>query len=79
MRRSSATTRLIVKTVRVLHMTVDMLSEPDRGVAMRSAGTADRRVDLWRTREASSRLDFVRVPLRFVHDTNSMMMSSAKR
>ena len=44
MRRSSAITGLIVKALHMLHETVDVLSEPERDVAMRDVGTATKRV-----------------------------------
>ena len=62
MRRRSATTGLIVKASSVLHKTVGMLSDTERGAAMQNVGTASSRVALCRMRVLSSRLEFVIVP-----------------
>ena len=78
MRRSSATTRFIFKALCGLHKTVGWLSDPERGAAMRAAGTAARRVALWRTRVVRSRSEFVKVPLRFVCETNCVMISGVQ-
>ena len=43
MQRRSATIRFIVEASHVLHKMVVVLSDPDRGAAMRAVGTADRR------------------------------------
>ena len=55
MQRRSATTGFIVKALRVLHEMVGVLSDPERGTAMRVVGTAAMRVALWRTRTAIPR------------------------
>ena len=70
------TTGLIVKDSHVIHETADVLSDPERGPAMRAAGPAAGRVALWRTRPESLRSEFVRVPLMFIEKNNSAMMSS---
>ena len=70
MRRRSETTGLIVKGSRVLQETVGVLSDPERGAAIRASGNATRRVVLWRMRAASSRSEFVIVPLRFPTSLN---------
>ena len=63
MRSSSETTGLIIEALRVLHKTVDVLSNRERGVSMYAVGTAIRRVALWRTRTAILRSEFTIVPL----------------
>ena len=55
MRRRSATTRLIMKASHMLQETVGVLSEPERGAAMRALGTALRRVASCKMRAVSSR------------------------
>ena len=70
MRRSSATTRLIVEVLRMLQETVGVLSDLERGAAMHASGAAVRRVALWKTRLESSRSQFVIVPLRFLTRLN---------
>ena len=62
MRRRSATTRLIVEASRVLQETVGVLSELERGAAMRALETASRRVASCKTRAASLRSELVIVP-----------------
>ena len=62
MQRRSATTELIVKASCVLQEIVGVLSEPERGAAMRSLGTASRRVASCKTRVVSSRSELVIVP-----------------
>ena len=74
MQRRSATPGLIFEALRVLHDTVGVLSDPERGAAMRAAGTAARRVALWRMRAVSSRSEFKTVSLRFVGKNSSEMM-----
>ena len=44
--RRSATNMLITKASRVIHKTVGILSNPERGAAMCTVGTAARRVVL---------------------------------
>ena len=44
MRRRSATTGLIVEAFHMLHRKAGMLSDPERGMDMRTVGTAARRV-----------------------------------
>ena len=58
----------------MLHNTMGVLSDPERGAAVSAAGTVVRRVASWRTRVASLRSEFVSVPLRFVYETNYAMM-----
>ena len=78
MRIRSATTRLIAEASRMLHETASMLSEPGRGTAMRAGGTASNTIASRRTREASSRLDFVIVPSVFLDETKSVMISGSQ-
>ena len=59
----SATTGLIVESLRMLHKTVSVLSNPQCGTAMRAAGTSSMRVASWRTKAASSRSEFASIPL----------------
>ena len=61
-RRRSATTGLIMEASRVLKDTVGVLSEPERGAAMRAFGTSLRRVASCKIRAASSRSELVIVP-----------------
>ena len=44
MQRRSATTELIIEALRMLQETVGLLSDPERGAAMRASGTAYGRV-----------------------------------
>ena len=44
MRRKSATAGLVAEASRLLHEMVDMIFNPDCGTAMRTVGTAARRV-----------------------------------
>ena len=78
MRRRSATTGFIVKSSRVLHETVGVLSDPERGIAMRASGTTTREVGLWRTMAASLGSEFVFVPLRFGDENKFAMMSEGQ-
>ena len=80
MRRRSTTTGLMADASRLLQDTVDVLSIPERGVAMFASGHTSRRVALWGggTREASSRSDLVSFPPGFLSDINSTMMLGGK-
>ena len=78
MKRESVTTGLIAEASRVLHETVGVLSKLKRGAAMRAVGTANRRVASCRTRAASLRSEFLIVPLGFIGETNSAMMSGGQ-
>ena len=60
--RRSATTGLVMEASHVLQETVGVLSEPERGAAMRSLGTASRRVASCKIRAARSRSELVIVP-----------------
>ena len=73
-----ANTGLIVEASCMLHKMVGVLSDLDRGAAMRASGTVTRRVDSWRTRVASSRLELVIWPSRLVSKTKSAMMSGGQ-
>ena len=75
MRRRSVITGLIVEAPHVIHKTVGMLSNLERGAAMWAVGTAARRVASQRMRVASSRQEFVIFPSRFFNENNSAMMS----
>ena len=46
MRRRFATTGLIIEASNVLHEIVGVLSDPEHGAAMRTVGTATKRVAL---------------------------------
>ena len=78
MQRRSEITGLVVEDLRVLHKTVGMLSDPERGADMRAVGTDARRVTSWRTRTASLRLKFVIVPSIYFDEIKSAMMSSSQ-
>ena len=53
--RRSSTTRLIVEVLRILHVVVGVLSDPEHDTLMCAAGNNTRRVALWRRRAARSR------------------------
>ena len=78
MRRKSATTGLVVDTSLVLQEMVGVLYDPDWGAAIVASGHVSSKVDLWRTRAASSRLEFVRVPSVFLSDISALMMSDCQ-
>ena len=73
--RRSSTTRLIVEVLRILHVVVGVLSDPEHDTLMCAAGNNTRRVALWRRRAASSRSEFVIFNYGLVADTKSLMMS----
>ena len=52
----------------MLQEKVDVLSEPERGEAMRALGTASSRVDSCTARAARSRSELVIMPLGLVDD-----------
>ena len=62
MQRKSATAGLIVEASCVLQETVGVLSESERGVAMRALGTAPMSLASYKTRVAISRSEFVIAP-----------------
>ena len=78
MRRTSATTGLIVKASFVLEEIVGVLSGPERGMSMRDSGTFSRRVSSWRTRVEISRSEFAIFPLRLVNKTKYTMISDGQ-
>ena len=76
--RRYTTNGLISKASSVLQEMVSMLSEPEFGAAIRSLGTAWRRVAFCRAREMSSRSDLVIVMFGLVNKTNSDMTSAGQ-
>ena len=74
MQRRSANTGLVVNASRVLQETVGVFSDPKRGAAIVVSGQILRRVDLWRTRAASSRSEFVRVHSGFLSEMSAAMI-----
>ena len=78
MRRRSATTRLIVDALRVLREMVGVLSKPESGSDMRTAGTTTNIVALWRTRSARSRSELGSFPSGLAPNTKSSMMYSGQ-
>ena len=74
MRRRSTTTGFMVDESLVLQETVGVLYSPGRGVAIFVSGHAPRRVASCRTREESSRSEFVRVPLGFLSEIIAAMI-----
>ena len=78
MQRRSATTGLMVNASRVLHKTVGVLSNTERGAAIVASGHASRRVASWRTRASSSRLEFVRFPSGFLSEIIAVMISGGQ-
>ena len=78
MRRRSATTGLIIEASYVLHETVGVLLEPERGAAMQSLGTALGRVDSCITRATRSRSEFIIVSSGLVENTNSAVTSAGQ-
>ena len=77
MRRSSATTGLIIKASRVFQETVGVLSESECGASMQVLGTDSRRVASFRMRAARSRSELAIVPLGLVNETNSEVLHDA--
>ena len=53
---------------------VGVLSYMEHGVSICATKIATRRVVLWKTRMVNLRMDFVRIPLRFVDKINYMMI-----
>ena len=78
MQRSSSATVFILNALHMLHKRVGMLSDPERGVAMRTVGTITRRVALWIIRVAILRSEFFIVPLIFLDENNFVMMSNGQ-
>ena len=66
MQRWSVTTRLVVEASCMLHDTVGVLSDLDRGAAMRAVGTDTMNVASQRTRAVSSRSELAILPSIFV-------------
>ena len=62
----------------MLQETVQVLSDPERGVASLASGTAGSMVASWRTSVASFRSELVIVPSLFVEETRSAMMSAGQ-
>ena len=75
MRRRYATIGFIAEASHALHKMVGVLSGLECGAAMSAVGTVIRRVASWIMRAMSSRLECVIVPLRFVDETKSAIMS----
>ena len=63
-----------VQCPRVLQEMLGVLSDPDWGAAIVASGHVSRRLASWRTRAASSRLEFVRVPSEFLSEISELMM-----
>ena len=74
MRRRPETTGLVVDASLVLQETVGMLSDPDQGVDIFFSGHISSRVASWRTRAASSRSEFVRVPSGFLSEISALIL-----
>ena len=74
MRSRSATTRLMVDSFQVLHETVGVLSDTEKGAAMLASGQTSRRVALSIMRVAIFRLKLVRIPLKLVSKIKASVM-----
>ena len=61
----------------VLKEAVDVLSGPDRGASIVASGHVSSRVATWRMRVASSRLEFVRIPLVLLCDISAATISGS--
>ena len=78
MRKRSATTKLVVDASLVLQETVGVLSDPNQGAAIVDSGHVSSRVASWRTRAASLRSEFLRVPSGFLSNISALMMSGGQ-
>ena len=78
MQRRSATTRLIIEASRVLQETVGVLSEPDRGAAMKDLRTASRRVASCKMRAVSLRSELAIVLCGLINGTISEVTSAGQ-
>ena len=72
--RRSATIGLMFNASCVRKEMLGVLSDPERGAEIYPSGHASRRVALWRTRSAISRLEFVRVPSGLLSESIASMM-----
>ena len=78
MRREYKNNRLMVNASLMLQETVGVLSDPDRGAVIVASGHVSSRVASWRTRAASLRSEFVRVPSVFLSKISALMMSGGQ-
>ena len=79
MRRTSATTKLVVCSYCILQYVVRVLSYPEQVTAVEALGVMGRSVAFQRTRVERLRSEFLMVPVGFLSETNTVVMLSGLR